>query len=292
MLYKFILKISFKKKQRNLFYIFIGFFLITLNVNSSLTSLRSNSLNYQNIKKNYFAIQNTDKRISYDKAISNINQKITNKKEYVKLLNNTIHQSIIHYYPNIIKLQREYRSWIPPTENYILYLIGFMHERFRNWEFYDYKKAIKRGIGICSQFAITLDQVLKEKNIESKLVGLNGHVVATAKVADDEWWTFDPNYGVILPYSIEEINLNPSLIEKHYKKANYSQKRVNKIIEFYKSENFIGDDWYSRKQKFIYLINIAANKLKNLIPLILFLKSFTYFLKIKNLYPRNKNFSS
>jgi len=122
----------------------------------------------------------------------------------------------------ISKIPTEY-SWkekyakVKLQENWILYIIRKYEEflikngkqsKFNSaYIFYqssNYKFALKRGIGICSQDAISFANLLKKKyNIEYNIFGLGGHVVMEAYI-NNKYYITDPNMGLTFDFSIEE----------------------------------------------------------------------------------------
>ena len=48
------------------------------------------------------------------------------------------------------------------------------------------------------------------------MVGLNGHVVASAKGSSGDEYILDPDVGIVIPYGINEIENNPLLVEAYY----------------------------------------------------------------------------
>lgn len=257
----------------------LGSSLLTLNISSIFFTIRNETLDQNGAKELINKLnshQNSyNKIINYEESISRLNRSDLTRNEYLIFSTETIHQSIIHYFPSDKINSMKFNSWIPITENYILYTLGFFHEKLRTWEIYNYKKAIERGIGLCNQHAIILDQLLKEKGIESKLIGLDGHVIATAKNEEGLWWLLDPNYGVTVPFSLEDVQKQPSLIEKYYQKEGYSKERINKISKMFNANsNFIGKDWYARNQRYKNIIYSFSEYLKWIIPFILIFSCF------------------
>lgn len=104
----------------------------------------------------------------------------------------------------------------PVWENYIL--------RFRQevtgkkkYEFRNYKKSIERGVGICSQPCIALQDLLNHDGIEADLWDIKGHVVVEAKFSDGTHYTLDPDYGQYVPLGMDAIQANPELVREAYK---------------------------------------------------------------------------
>jgi len=160
------------------------------------------------------AVVYPDGNITYKNCI-NLNQEqllkdedtdVSNRKSYVALLNESVHKHIANYWGD--KGIARYHLRIPIYENYFLWSASWIYPSiFKKYEFSDYNKAIERGVGLCSEHAIIITGILNHKGIESKIIRLPGHVIATALVEEtkNEWWTLDPTYGVTLPYNIQTL---------------------------------------------------------------------------------------
>jgi hypothetical protein len=77
--------------------------------------------------------------------------------------------------------------------------------------------------------------ILREKGIKAKIVGLSGHVVVTAPVDDaqDTWWIFDPDFGVVIPNDISQIEENPELVRPYYATKGYSTQKIESLVSDY-----------------------------------------------------------
>lgn len=111
----------------------------------------------------------------------------------------------------------QYYMTVPAWENYFLYLFSFLKPNtYVSYELSGYRHALERGIGQCGQQTMTVIGFLEEHGYKTGFVQLNGHVVATAEVAPGEWYVLDPDYGVSIPHSIEELANNRVLVETYY----------------------------------------------------------------------------
>ncbi len=155
-------------------------------------------------------------------------QKITSREEYIKKVVLAVNKNIAHYWWNEGRVK--YNLTIPIYKNYILWFKQFTDSRhYKFYEFCNYKRALKRKVGLCSQHAISVCGILEAKNIPSKIIALSGHVVAMVEVKTDKYWILDADYDVIIPYSIDEIEQNPSIIIPYYKgKMLYSNYALHK----------------------------------------------------------------
>lgn len=116
-------------------------------------------------------------------------------------------------------LVKEYNLTIPFWENYFLYVFRYLKpSTYLNYELSGFRRAIERGIGQCGQQTMALIGFLEEHGFNTGFVHLNGHVAATAEVSPGEWYILDPDYGVSIPHSLEELENNQELVETYYHK--------------------------------------------------------------------------
>lgn len=82
-------------------------------------------------------------------------------------------------------------------------------------ETWDTAEALRRGKGLCSQQAIALHGLFDIFGIPAKVRGLDGHVICVALV-DGKWIVCDPDFGVVVPIDLDEIEADPAIIEPFY----------------------------------------------------------------------------
>jgi len=164
----------------------------------------------------YTAIKDTNEHILDDhrRTISEQEfweQAYINKNEdlakYTRRLTALISNRIIYIDPKHAK----------PTffENYILWI----YSTYKNsYEWKNTRKAIRLGGGFCSQHALIFDNILKEQEIESRIIGLTGHVINEVLI-DGEWEAYDPDYNVVFNKSIKELEADPKQVYAIYTKA-------------------------------------------------------------------------
>jgi len=149
---------------------------------------------------------------------------------------------------------------VPPWENYFLWALGWIDPAgYGKWEFADDDKALERGVGLCSQQAIILVRALRRAGVPAAIVGLSGHVVATAAVGPGALILLDPDYGVVVPHSLAEVQRDPDLVRPYYA-AKYPPRQVDLLVGIYGPEgNFVdptGADAYTagrrRKEAWTY----------------------------------------
>ncbi len=156
-------------------------------------------------------------------------------KEYVYEANRIVNQGIAHYWTE--DAIKKYNLRIPIWENYLMYVKSFFYAGYTKYEFCSSKKAIERGVGLCSQQALILADILNKHGIKTNLVGLNGHVVVTSLVDDkkDEWWVLDPDFGVVLKKDLHFLESDPVLLKSVYMNTGvvdiYTTDKDNSIVK-------------------------------------------------------------
>ena len=78
--------------------------------------------------------------------------------------------------------------------------------------------------------------MVKDKKIEAVIVGLHGHVVVMALIDEiaDQWWTLDPDNGVVIEHVINEIEEDPGIISDYYSRKGFKYKTIRSMINVYK----------------------------------------------------------
>lgn len=262
---------------------FLSIFLICLNLIGLTTNLRNEGV-YQEKQSLRYGIDLSEE--DFHKEYSKIFNTDISDSMKVARLTKTVNRAMLHYWYK--EKGEAYNIKIPISENYILYTLGVIYpERFGMYEFVNWRKGIERGVGLCSQQAIVETEILNENGIEASVVGLDGHVVVTAKIENDRWIMADPDYGVIIPFDLKEIESNTNIIKPYYYSGfesyyvNYESLGskmefdknigllIEKIRQFYGPEgNVINNDYFSHSHN-----NAKIEKLAYLwiwlIPLIL-----------------------
>jgi hypothetical protein len=134
---------------------------------------------------------------------------------YARRANQAVFDSMIH--GDVSTDLGRWRLEIPLWENWTLHTLGVMNPSLRKYRYWDHEKEFERGIGLCGNLSSVLVGYLAENGIPAKVVGLQGHVVVTAEVRPGVWYIFDPDYGVVIPHSLEQIESEPSLAEAAYR---------------------------------------------------------------------------
>jgi hypothetical protein len=190
---------------------------------------------------------------------------------YVVRLNEAVSKGIAYYWEDA-GVER-YNLRVPARENYLLFLASYALPRYyRKYEFSDQYKNIERGVGLCSLHATVIDTLLKEHGVDSRVVLLDHHVVAMARVgeAPDRWWVVDPGLGVVVKHDIGEIESDPNLIKPYYLERGYSREYVDWLAGVYGKEgNVVFDgarEYLPRRLRYVERVSYV---LKWGVPLIL-----------------------
>jgi len=209
---------------------FLAIVLVSCNVAGLVTSLRNDAIySEQNV------LFPDDIALTEKEVRDAIAAPAADRKSYVTAVNHAINKGIAHYLWLDEGIEK-YNLRIPFHENYILFIASYViPQHYRKYEFRDYRRAIERGVGLCSQHAIIVAEILREKGIASAIISMPGHVVATARVDDarNEWWILDADYGVVLPYDIEAIRAQPRIIAPYYRSRGHGEQTVADLVSIY-----------------------------------------------------------
>lgn len=265
------MKVFLNFTEKILFILGVG--LLIINIAGLFISLRNESI-YQ---------EKAGINLTETQMYQMINEPVNNRKEYITNLNDAVHKGIAHYWRDAGI--NKYNLRIPFYENYLLYIASYLDpEEYLKYEFYDYRRAVERGVGLCSQQAIIVSEILLEKGIPSFIIGLSGHVVlrAQADAKRDEWWVLDPDYGIVIPHDIDIIEKNPKITRSFYAQAGYKLKTIDSLGKIYeKTEGYVvrskpGAKGYRIKR---YRAEHIFYFLKWILPFIFIITSVILFIK-------------
>ena len=219
--------------QRVLF--FIGLILFGVNIAGFFIPLRNPEIYQQETGFH------EDITLTEDELYEVIDQKGETSAEYVTRLNQALNKGISHFW--LDEGIDKYNLRIPIHENWWLFFASFINpEKYEKWEYINYKKAIERGVGLCSQHAIIMAQILQENGLNSNIVELTGHAVVRVQIdqENDTWWIADPDYGVLIEYDLGEVEKDPEIIKTDYLEKGYAPVVVDNLAKIYGKEgNFI-----------------------------------------------------
>jgi hypothetical protein len=186
----------------------LGLFFLSLNLTGIFKSLRNDDLSKEITPyKNDISVPFPDARKQWDRSNNETD------KDFALRETMLVNHSMAHYWKD--EGIRKYHMLVPLWENYILSIKQRLSGD-KKYEFRNYKKAIERGVGICSQPCIALKYLLNDNGIQADLWDLKGHVVVEARFGDGSIYMLDPDYGNYVPSGMKEIEANPELVRKAY----------------------------------------------------------------------------
>lgn len=212
----------------------IGIALLIINITGLFKSMRNPDV---------YNEQNTGRLNDISLTLNEAKKEIIRKpgesdKAFTIRLNDVIAKSMLHYWKN--EGVKKYYLGIPIWENYILYFTNFFRKDKRYEFVYFHKKNLERGAGICSTHAIVMQGILQKNGVEAQLWCIAGHVLVRAKVANNEWYIMDPDFGLYVPYDVDDIEANPEITRAIYQnmadlyKPDYDDPyTTDKVVEIY-----------------------------------------------------------
>ncbi|MBZ2167687.1 hypothetical protein [Marinobacter sp. F4216] len=131
----------------------------------------------------------------------------------------------------------EHNLRVPVWENYILFLMGLLSgiPEYKRYHFVQHEKSIERGIGICGDASMTLSTILTNNDISNTIVSFPGHVVVSSSLNGQDF-VLDPDFGVVLNMSTDELRFRKSEVAKAYRNAGYGNLDVLGIVNILSQE--------------------------------------------------------
>jgi hypothetical protein len=177
------------------------------------------------------------------------------------------------------------------TDNYILHLLSYIDEilpesltrsfDFDRYEFMNHRRALTRGFGFCSQQSVAVAGFLSELGYDTSIAGLDGHVVALVNLGDGKEWILDPDFGVILRFSLTHAEQNPSDVIDMYSSLGVQKDGAADMARIYGIEgNVVMPGAGNGYKPSVFMIEEVAYYLKWIIPLMLLVLSL-FFLRAK-----------
>ena len=169
---------------------------------------------------NYISEENRNEILEYKDAIKRFDKLYSIHGESLEFLKEATKVYFMAKVPVEYGWKEKYTK-IKFQENWVLYFVRKFEEYQINnggkskfggaYIFYqssDYKFALKRGIGICSQDAVSFANLIKRRyNIDYNIIGLDGHVLMQAKI-NNKFYLSDPNMGLAFSFNIDEYYNN------------------------------------------------------------------------------------
>jgi hypothetical protein len=198
-----------------------------------------------------------DSPLSFEQALVEI-EPLENESEldYTNRLTQVIAQSMAHIHWIEELDPTRFNQQVPIWENYFLFLMAKFTNipEYYKYHFADYKRSLKRGIGVCGDASMIMSQLLDKQGIPNQILSYPGHVVVTATINNQEL-VFDPDFGVATPFTIDELAASPALAKPLYLQQGHSQRDANTIARILGGEverwngvqHFITNKYYFEK---------------------------------------------
>ncbi len=243
------------------FLLFVSLILLLVNIYNFFSPIDYRNDPY--LIKGYFSKENKkildfisegnrSEILSYNDTIKKLDEQYSIYGESYEFLKEASKVYFISKAPPSHSWKEKYTK-IKFQENWLLYILRVFEEIQINYgkdslyngayiyyQSSDYKFALKRGISLCSQDAISFANLLKRRyNINYNIIGLAGHVLIQVKI-NDQYLLSDPNMGLAFNFSIDEYydsEKNQLKVKNTYEKIGQS----NLAIHFNKTGNRIFD---------------------------------------------------
>lgn len=221
-----------------------------------------------------------DISLSYQETIDGIERNMNESdKAYAQRITAIIAQGLAHIHWKKFEGD-QFNQLIPIWENYFLYFMGKYSgiPEFEKYHFADYQRSFKRGIGICGDASMIMSQLLDKQKIQNQLLTFPGHVITAAQFPDGTELLYDPDFGVYLPYTADEIQGSPSLVSLLYKEAGYTQLDIVTMNKIYNNDykRWNGVEHFITKKYYFEYITYA---LKWPLPILLMLMGILLYRK-------------
>ncbi|WP_305966986.1 hypothetical protein [Marinobacter salsuginis] len=208
---------------------------------------------------------------SYSKSLDEIEglQRLDSREEIAEQANMIINRSLVHIDWERVD-PREYRQLVPFWENYFLWAIGRFTDlpQFNRYHYADYRRSLQRGIGICGDASTALSSVMDRFNVPNEIISFKGHVIVEYEAENGVRALLDPDFGVSLGTSLQNLERNNEKVRERYLSAGYSEREINYLFEAYDRDYVIFDDTYHFMTQ-RYLFEKASYLLKWLLPFVL-----------------------
>jgi len=200
-------------------------------------------------------------------------------QDFLVKANQLVNQILVHVDWNRVDAA-EYRQLIPVWENYFLHILGRFSglSQFERYHFADYRRNIRRGIGICGDAATILSSVLDRYGVDNRIVSFAGHVLVEARTPAGDGLLLDPDFGVELEIPLDQLALALPQVRQRYLDAGYPADQIDYLMPVYSLPYRIFDNTYhfmSRR----FLFEEVSYVLKWVLPLILIAASLIIFMK-------------
>lgn len=169
---------------------------------------------------------------------------------------------------------------VPLHENYFLHALSYFDPLltsagldrglFKRYEYLDHRRALARGYGFCSQQSLVVAGFLRHFGQDVAVATLGGHVVTLARFSDKSEWILDPDFGVILPFSLAHAEAFPSDVTRAYKAIGVQETGALDMANIYgRDGNSVANGDGSGARPKMFVLEVASYYLIWVFPLLL-----------------------
>jgi hypothetical protein len=135
-------------------------------------------------------------------------------------------------------------KYAKPTvcENWVLWVRS---QVLGEYEWLDTERAVRLGGGFCSQHAIVFNNVLREQGIDSRILGLGGHVLNEVLI-EGQWRVYDPTYNVVFGASLDELESDPDVVYQAYRSIGRPDSEAKHWQNVFSTK---ADNWHFRSSR-------------------------------------------
>ncbi|MCK0163982.1 hypothetical protein [Marinobacter sp. S6332] len=268
------------RKAFAVFAFLLGFILLAINFYGLTQTIRKPGLGVNDHEQLRFI---PERVWSYEESINAIDSldRSLATEAIVSKANYLVNQSLVHIEWLDVDAQA-YRQLIPMWENYFLWAIGEFSglPQFERYHYADYKRNIRRGIGICGDASTVLSSILDTYDIENRIVSFKGHVIVEYENEQGYRSLVDPDFGVEMDGNLEHLVQNPEGFKQYYLDAGYPSAEVDWLFKAYDSTFSIFDDTLHFMTK-RYIFEQVSYVMKWLLPILLVFFPGVYLFRTK-----------
>ena len=203
---------------------------------------------------------------------------VSDRSKLKALLDTPMHSFSLEYVNQIVfeTLVHSDSRRVLPQENWLLWAAGVFYEPLGRTQLPS--RIVAGGGGLCNELSAVVNEVAMINGLQTRFIGLSGHVVAEVKTADG-WQIADPDYGVVYPHGLKEMekaDMTPLIVNELAGKG-YTPWKIDKYLTILQS----ADDNTTQSVNTaisprLYAAELLAEWLKWIIPMVL-LAGIYYF---------------
>lgn len=195
--------------------VLLGAMVLALNLSGVLwPGLRAAEIDEPRFQRETLMFGEADVRLGWPDARRELGRRPGESDDaFARRVTIVVADTVGHAWP--VRDAERFGMRIPPTENWILWLRGEVDPAQRLYSFATPQRTIERGIGICSHVSLALADLLRDESIDARVAGLGGHVVVVAE-SERGWLLLDPDVGVVVEGTLDELVAQPSTIHAAY----------------------------------------------------------------------------